>query len=59
MGRNSNPNANPLLAWLHNQEARDRISRLNRQLGFEKPYPSVPSCFPASAPPKTHAKTVG
>jgi hypothetical protein len=36
MGRNSNPNAGPLLAWLYDREVRDRISSLSRNLGFDK-----------------------
>ena len=36
MGRNSNPNAGPPLAWLHDREVRDGISRLHRNLGFDK-----------------------
>ena len=31
----SNPNAGPLLAWLHDREVRDGISRLHRNLGFD------------------------
>ena len=29
MGRNSNPNAGSLLAWLHDHEVKDRISSLH------------------------------
>jgi len=36
MGRNSNPNAGPLLAWLRDRETRGRISRLHRDLGLNK-----------------------
>jgi hypothetical protein len=36
MGRNSNPNAVPVLAWIRNGEVKDRISRLHRNLGFDK-----------------------
>ena len=35
MGRYSNPNGRPLLAWLYDVEVTDRISRLHRELGFE------------------------
>ena len=35
MGPNSNPNAGPLLAWLHDNQVRDRISTLHRRLGFD------------------------
>jgi hypothetical protein len=31
MGRNSNPNAGPLLAWLRDAEIRARISSLHRK----------------------------
>ena len=36
MGPNSNPNAGPLLAWLYDHEVTGRISRLHRNLGFDK-----------------------
>jgi hypothetical protein len=36
MRPNSNPNAGSLLAWLHDREVRDGISRLHRNLGFDK-----------------------
>jgi hypothetical protein len=35
MGRYSNPNAGPLLAWLHDTEVRDGISSLHRNLDFD------------------------
>ena len=36
MGPDSNPNAGSLLAWLHDHDVKDRISRLHRNLGFDK-----------------------
>ena len=36
MGRNSNPNAGSLLAWLHDREVKGRISRLHRDLELDK-----------------------
>jgi len=36
MGRYSNPNADPLLAWVHDHDVKDRISRLHRQLRLDK-----------------------
>ena len=36
MGRNSDPNAGPRLAWIHDGGTRDRISSPHRKLGFDK-----------------------
>ena len=35
MGPNSNPNAGPLLDWLHDRGVTDGISRLHRNLDFD------------------------